>query len=252
MVRIAPRNLTTRSVTLKPKTAIAAISTADVVPCMLAPKVAVKSAFVDRSNSASAESKSDSTGSQRPQVRPKLPHEEHEKLFNKMGVSIGHSKKKEVRDSINEFGLLFAFGDLDLRKTTVVKNAIKPTDPTPLKERYRQILPHQFEEMRKHLQGMLEIDVIQKSSSWWDSVVVLVEMKDCILHFCIYLCKLNECTVKDAYVLPRIDGTIDCLNCVHIFTSLDLKAGIWQVELYEASKSLTAFMVGPLVFFKYE
>ena len=95
---------------------------------------------------------------------------------------------------------------------------------------------------------MLEIDAIRRSSSPWASAMVLVQKKDGSLHLCINLCKLSKCTVKDAYALPRIDETIDCLNGTHIFTSLDLKAGYWQVELDEDSKPLTAFMVGPLGF----
>ena len=72
-VSIAFRNHTSMSITILPKIAIAVISTANVVPPMLAPKVAVQSATVDISDPASAESKSDTKGSQRPCARPKLP-----------------------------------------------------------------------------------------------------------------------------------------------------------------------------------
>ena len=54
--------------------------------------------------------------------------------------------------------------------------------------------------------------------------------------------------VKDAYSLPHIDETLDCLNSARIFTSLDLKLGYWQVELNEESKKLMAFTVGLLRF----
>ena len=46
--------------------------------------------------------------------------------------------------------------------------------------------------------------------------------------------------------------TLDCVNTAQWFTSLDLKAGYWQVELDEDSKPLTAFMVGPLGFYECE
>ena len=64
--------------------------------------------------------------------------------------------------------------------------------------------------------------------------------------FCIDLRKLNNKTIKDAQSLPRIEDSLDCLDEVAIFTSLDLQSGYWQVELMEASWPLTAFTVGPL------
>ena len=97
---------------------------------------------------------------------------------------------------------------------------------------------------------MVEIGAIRKSNSPWASAVVLVRKKDGSLRFCIDLRHLNNRTIKDAYSLPRIEETLDCLNGAKIFTSLDLKSGYWQVEMEEESKPLTAFTVGPLGFFE--
>ena len=58
--------------------------------------------------------------------------------------------------------------------------------------------------------------------------------------------------IKDAYSLPCIDETLDCLGGTVIFTSLDLKSGYWQVEMDEESKALTAFTVSPLGFYECE
>ena len=107
-----------------------------------------------------------------------LSPEELEKLFSKVDligiVNWSVQEQKEVRDLITEFGFLFALDDLDLGKTSVVKHTMKLTNPTPFNERYRQILPDQFEEMKKHLQEMLEIGAIRKSCSPLASAVVLV------------------------------------------------------------------------------
>ena len=82
------------------------------------------------------------------------------------------------------------------------------------------------------------------------SPVVLVKKKDSSLRFCIDLRKLNARTIKDAYSLPRIEESLDCLNGASIFISLDLKSGYWQVELDDESIPLTAFTVGPLGFYE--
>ena len=49
---------------------------------------------------------------------------------------------------------------------------------TPFKEWYRRIPPYQYEEVKKHLQEMLEIGAIRRSISPWASPVVLVQKKD--------------------------------------------------------------------------
>ena len=135
-------------------------------------------------------------------------------------------------------------------RTSLVQHEIKLSNNIPFKERYRRIPPHQYEEVRKHLQEMLDIGAIQRSTSPWASPVVLVCKKDGSLQFCIDLRKVNNQTIKDAQSLPRIEDSLDCLDGAAIFTSLDLESGYWQVEMTEDSKPLTAFTVGPLGFYE--
>ena len=97
---------------------------------------------------------------------------------------------------------------------------------------------------------MLEIGAIWPLCSPWDSPVVSVCKKDGRLQFCTDLRKLNSHMIKDSYSLPRIEDTLGSLNGAVLFTALDLKSGCWQVEMYEASKPLTAFTVGPLEFYE--
>ena len=56
--------------------------------------------------------------------------------------------------------------------------------------------------------------------------------------------------MKDSYCLPRIEHVLDQLLGSTIFTTLDLKAGYWQVEMVEECKSYTAFTCGPLGFYE--
>ena len=54
--------------------------------------------------------------------------------------------------------------------------------------------------------------------------------------------KLNGVTQKDVYPLPRITDTLDALGGSRLFSTLDLTAGYWQVELDEEAKERSAFV----------
>ena len=79
-----------------------------------------------------------------------------------------------------------------------------------------------YEEVKAHIQEMLDIGAIHPSNSPWTSAVVLLWKKDGKLQFCIDLRRLNAQTVKDVYSLPWIKEILDCLNGTVWFTSLDL------------------------------
>ena len=54
--------------------------------------------------------------------------------------------------------------------------------------------------------------------------------------------KLNERTIKDAYSLPRIEESLDCLNGAQIFSSIDLKSGYWPFGLTNAPATFQRLM----------
>ena len=161
-------------------------------------------------------------------------------------------EQEQARELLLKWEHLFAHSNLDLGKIALIKHKNEVTDQMPFKEHYQYIPPHMYNDMRAHLQELLDIGAIQKSHSPWASVVVLVQKKDGSLRFCIDLRKLNNQTIKDAYSLPQIDETLHSLQGSHRFSSLDLKLGYWQVEMDEESKPLTIFTVGPLGFYECE
>ena len=107
-----------------------------------------------------------------------------------------------------------------------------------------------YDDMKAHLQEILDIGAIQKLCSLWESAVVLVQKKDGSLRFCINLRKLNSWIIKDVYSLPHTDETLDSLQGSQWFSSIDLRLGYWQVEMDEESKPLLAFTVGLLGFYE--
>ena len=250
-IHVGLRNLGCRTVALKKRTVVAQLSPANAIPKMLAPKfVDHELEFAKNHSLKSSELEFvKSTNS-----LPELTQERRDKLFSKLDLT-GYDEwtpeqRKATDDLIERYHHIFAVEDLELGHTDLVKHEIKLTDYVPFKERYCRIPPHQYEEVRKHLDEMLQIGAIRRSNSPWASAIVLVSKKDGALRFCIDLRKLNEQTVKHAYSLPRIEDSLDSLSGSCIFTSIDLKSGYWQVELDEKSIPLTAFTVGPLGFYE--
>ena len=87
------------------------------------------------------------------------------------------SEQDQARELLLKWEHLFAQNDLDLGKTALIKHKIKLTNQTPFKERYRHIPPHMCDDVRAHIQEMLDIGAICKSHSPWASAVVLVRKK---------------------------------------------------------------------------
>ena len=69
----------------------------------------------------------------------------------------------------------------------------------------------------------------------------MVKERDGSRRFCVDYHKLNDVTTKDAHTLPRIDDTLEALYGAQIFTTLDMKAGYWQIPIREEDKPKTAF-----------
>ncbi len=61
--------------------------------------------------------------------------------------------------------------------------------------------------------------------------MVLVTKKDGSIRFCVNYIKLNSVTVRDSYILPRIDDILHTLANSQFFSSLDLAAGYHQIPL---------------------
>ena len=257
-VSVGIRNVSCRSITIPAKTVVAKIAAANVIPHSYAPNVEDDEQLQRLSNLNSKENPEDDKDIE-PRVSlevPPLTPEREQLLLSKIDLSSikdwTRDLKSKTQELFKEYAHVFALDSLDMGHMSLVKHKIKLDNYTPFKERYRCIPPHLFEEVKNHLKEMIQVGAIRCSDSPWVNAVVLVRKKDGSLHFCIDLRKLNARTIKDAYSLPRIDETLDCLGGAIIFTSLDLKSGYWQVEMDEESKALTTFTVSPLGFYECE
>ena len=83
--------------------------------------------------------------------------------------------------------------------------------------------------------------MIESSKSQWACGVVVAKKKRGQLRFCCDFRYLNALTIKDAYPIPRIDGSLSKLVDAKFFTTLDLGSAFWQVPLRKKDREKTGF-----------
>ena len=173
-INMSLMKLTSKSIMIKAKSIVAQLVAAIAVPTMLASK----------NPQESEKNEDEKTGfpnmGSKGQIKLQLPKEQLEKPFDKLELSGIEDwideDQEEVQKLIKEFSFLFALNDLDLGKTSTVKHTIKLTDDTPFREMYHRILPHQFEQVRKHLQENAQIGLGKCCSAsckegWWSQIL---------------------------------------------------------------------------------
>ena len=66
-------------------------------------------------------------------------------------------------------------------------------------------------------------------------------MKDGTLQLCVDCRQLNKMTMKNKYLLPRIDDLFDQLKGASIFWKIDLRSGYHQLRIKDEDVHKTAF-----------
>ena len=95
---------------------------------------------------------------------------------------------------------------------------------------------------QKHVDEMLNEGVIQESHSPWNSPLFLVKKKDGSFRPVVDFRKVNAATIPDHYPLPVLNEILQSIGKGNtVFTTLDLKAGFWQIPLDPQSREITGF-----------
>ena len=158
---------------------------------------------------------------------------------------------KKVNDMLFRWKHVFSKDSSDLGKTDVLRHRIDLIDDTPVKEKARRVPPTMIEELRQHINQLLDMGVIEESSSPYSSPIVIVRKKSGELRLCVDFRKLNAKTIPDSYRIPTIEELIDTLEGASWFATLDLSSGYHQVEIEHDHRPRTAFTAGPCGFFQW-
>jgi hypothetical protein len=64
---------------------------------------------------------------------------------------------------------------------------------------------NELEELKKQIKELQKKGFLRPSSSPWGASVIFVDKKDGTQRMCVGYRSLNEVTIKNKYLLPRID-----------------------------------------------
>jgi hypothetical protein len=127
--------------------------------------------------------------------------------------------------------------DRDIKFVIELKPDTSPIYKTP----FRMTIP-ELAELKEHIKELLEKGFICPSSSPWGAPVIFDPKKDGTQRLCVDYCALNEVTVKNKYLLPRIDDLFDQLCHACVFSKINLRSGYHQLKVRECDIMKTALV----------
>jgi len=135
----------------------------------------------------------------------------------------------------------FAMGPLGIGFCSVLQHDIDTGDSPPFKQSPRRPPFAARDAEDAILDEMLQTGVIEPSHSPWSSPVCMVKKKDDSYRFCIDYRRLNDVTIKDAFLVPDVKDALDSLRGAKYFATIDLLCGYWQLGLTARAKERSTF-----------
>ncbi|GJZ38755.1 putative reverse transcriptase domain-containing protein [Tanacetum coccineum] len=154
------------------------------------------------------------------------------------------SEKKRLEDVpiVQDFPKVFPedLPGLPLTRQVEFQIDLVPAAAPIARAPYR-LAPSEMKELSEQLKELSDKGFIRPSSSPWGALVLFVKNKDGSFRMCIAYRELNKLTVKNRYLLPRIDDLFDQLQGSSVYSKIDLRSGYHQLRVREEDIPKTAF-----------
>lgn len=135
--------------------------------------------------------------------------------------------------------------------TSLLKHDIKLTSKTPIRKKSYPIPFQLLPIIKKELEFMQQLDVIEHSNSPYSSPYLLIKKPDGSIRFCIDFRALNAISVFDGEPIPDVEEMFVRFAKKIYYTEFDCSKGFWNLGLTKAAKELTAFAT-PLGHFQFK
>ncbi|XP_047987137.1 uncharacterized protein LOC125226991 [Leguminivora glycinivorella] len=128
------------------------------------------------------------------------------------------------------------------KPTTHTEHVIDTGSHRPISVPPYRLPPAKTEILRAEVSKMLKEGIIKPCQSPWSAPVVMVPKKDGGTRVCVDYRQLNAITTPDVYPLPRIDDLLHNAKRTPFMSTIDLRAGYWQIKVKDEDQAKTSFV----------
>jgi hypothetical protein len=104
-------------------------------------------------------------------------------------------------------------------------------ETAPISKRAYRMDVKDLIELKKQIEELLEKGFIHPSSSPWGAPILYVNKKDGSRRMCVDYKSLNKVTIKNKYLLPRIEDLFDQMTGATIFSKIDLRSDYHRLKI---------------------
>ena len=149
------------------------------------------------------------------------------------------SQKHQLENLLQQYSDIFS----DVPKVTnLLEHSIPLTTDEPVISKPYPVPLSMKNVIRKEIDKMLKLGVIEPSTASYASPVVLVRKKDNTVRFCIDYRKVNKCCYFDPMPTPMPDVLYSKLSESSVFSKCDLSKGYWQIPIKREDRDITTFV----------
>jgi transposase InsO family protein len=155
------------------------------------------------------------------------------------GSQLDKHQEVQVRGLLQQYQDIFT----DIPGTSNLgEHRIELTSNEPVRSKPYPVPYGIRDSLKKEIQSMLDMGIIQKSTSPYASPVVMVRKSDGSNRVCIDYRKLNRMTMFDPEPMVNADGIFARLSESKFFTKIDFTKGYWQIKVRTEDVPKTAFV----------
>jgi hypothetical protein len=170
-----------------------------------------------------------------------LRKENHQTLEIKPEIKLDSKDLRKFKESMTDMLKLCALDISDLKTCNVGKHVIRTMDCPPVFTPPYRKSQKEREIIKEEVDLMLKLGIVERSTSAWNSPVIIVPKKDGSRRFVVDYRNVNSVIKNEIWPMPRIEDILDRLSGSKYFSVMDLTSGYYQIEVEKSSRPITAF-----------